>query len=127
MQGSYALVKEGKARERFCISMGKRLYKIGSSLDANAEDVTWMLFAAAEHLNSSLSLTDSDPLFLATMNLEIVVGCLWSRATSCPVPSRHIPSYLVTSAIDGQHTNIVGTQHEQNNIREGSDLSVHIN
>ena len=68
LEGSYALIKEGSQRERFRLTMGRRLYKIGSTTDAGE---TWMLFAAAEHLNSSLSLTDKDPLFVARMNLDI--------------------------------------------------------
>ncbi len=67
LERSYALMKEGKQRERYRLTMGRRLYKIGKS-DAGE---TWMLFAAADHLNSSLSLTDKDPLFLARMNLDI--------------------------------------------------------
>jgi len=67
MQASYALIPKGKSRERFRLRMGRRLYAIGSS---NAGE-TWMLFAAAEHLNSSLSLTETDPFFLARMNLDI--------------------------------------------------------
>ncbi len=67
LEGSYALMKEGRQRERFRLSMGRRLYNIGSSDDGE----TWMLFASAEHLNSILSLTDKDPLFIAKMNLDI--------------------------------------------------------
>ncbi len=67
LERSYCLIKEGRQREKFRLTMGRRLYKIGKS-DAGE---TWMLFAAAEHLNSMLSLTDKDPLFLARMNLDI--------------------------------------------------------
>jgi len=67
LQASYSLVPEGKAREKFRLLMGKRLYQMGRSPNGEA----WMLFAAAEHLNSSLVLTDTDPLFVARMNLEI--------------------------------------------------------
>ena len=67
LEGSYALIREGPQRERFRLSMGRRLYQIGSSDTGES----WMLFAAAEHLNSSLALTGKDPLFLAKMNLDI--------------------------------------------------------
>jgi predicted ATPase len=73
LQASYSLVPEGKPRERFRLSMGRKLYELGLSY-SNKDDAggeTWMLFAAAEHLNSSISLIDTDPLFLAHMNLYI--------------------------------------------------------
>ena len=82
-KASYSLIPKGKSRERFRLSMGRRLYKIGSS----SKGETWMLFAAAEHLNSSISLTDKDPLYLAKMNLDIGERALkisaWDQASKC--------------------------------------------
>jgi len=72
LQASYALVPDGKAREKFRLWMGRKLYELGSSPtgDGVGGD-SWMLFAAAEHLNSSITLTDTDPIFVARMNLDI--------------------------------------------------------
>lgn len=66
-QASYSLVSEGKAREEFRLSMGRRLYEIGSSDDGEP----WMLFAAAEHLNASPNFVEKNPLFLAQLNLNV--------------------------------------------------------
>ena len=67
LQASYALIRDGKEREKFRLSMGMKLYEIGTKYSK----ATWMLFAAAEHLNSSLSFCRTHPLFLAKMNLVI--------------------------------------------------------
>lgn len=67
LQASYALIHDGKEREKIRLSMGLKLYEIG----LNNEKETWMLFAAAEHLNSSSTFSQTNPLFLAKVNLTI--------------------------------------------------------
>lgn len=67
LQASYALIHDGKEREKFRLTMGLKLYEIG----LKNEKETWMLFAAAEHLNSSLTFSQTNPLFLAKVNLTI--------------------------------------------------------
>mmetsp|Transcript_18015 Transcript_18015/g.41529 ORF Transcript_18015/g.41529 Transcript_18015/m.41529 type:complete len:1229 (+) Transcript_18015:252-3938(+) len=67
MEASYALIPDGKEREKFRLRMGMKLYETGLKYSK----AIWMLFAASEHLNSSLSFCRTHPLFLAKMNLVI--------------------------------------------------------
>lgn len=64
-QAAYGLVPSGPKRDNYRLVMGKRLYDLGHT--DGAED--WMLYAAADHLNSVRSFLE-DPLFLIKLNLE---------------------------------------------------------
>lgn len=66
-EASYGLIRAGKERENFRLSIGMKMYETGLK---NPKE-TWMLFAAAEHLNSSMVFCRTNPLFLANMNLVI--------------------------------------------------------
>merc|ERR1719343_344157 len=57
-EASYDLIRAGKERENFRLSIGMKMYDIG----LNNQKETWMLFAAAEHLNSSVTFCRTNPL-----------------------------------------------------------------
>ena len=65
-QAAYWMVPSGKERDNLRIMVGKKLYK----LYYRPEGKDWMLFVAADHLNSCMGHGGIDDLSLAQLNLS---------------------------------------------------------
>ena len=102
-QASYALIPVGPERDAFALKMGLHMLDLNNEINEQMEDenvASWMLYAAADHLNSVVysfrmlqaKEEDRDPLQLVKLNLR--VGEMAAKKTAYATASKYLQQAL---------------------------------